>query len=594
MTTPTVDEPPSPDLAGEKRIPFSDWNSRKPLLSKRQKVLISIISISLLAIALGLGIGLGIGLHGTHEPTPQQLVVDLGYARYQGSNSSGVNRWLGMRYAAPPTGILRFAAPQPPKRQQGIHSATKHGDRCLPVHASNTSKPASSSYGEDCLFIEVYAPGNATTESLLPVYVYLEGGGFVENDGSYNGAPLIKASGMQMIVINLNYRVGPYGFLASNEVREGGSLNNGLKDQRQALFWIKEHIIKFGGNPNHIVLGGSSAGAASVTLQLLAYGAKDSPPFHATAAESQSFGALRTVEESQYQYDELVSRTKCDEKSDTLSCLRRLSIHDLQPQNIGTPFPDTTRSPLFAYNPTLDYDFLPSQPFILFSTGQFHRLPAIYGDATNEGTIFAPRDLSTPEESTNWIQAQFPLLNTTEKEYLTKTYPPTAEEWPRTSKYWRSTADAYGELRYICPGIFLSNVYTNHNVKGNWNYRYAVLDPTDEKHGLGTPHVAELNAIWGAPFGAPASYKTSNADIIPVVQQYWISFIGTFDPNRYRLAGTPEWEEWSAKGFVEGEVGRRRILFQNGEGKKTEMESVDKEQWERCKVLSGWGVGLRQ
>lgn len=353
-------------------------------------------------------------------------------------------------------------------------------------------------------------------------------------------------------------------------------------------------VDQFGGNPNHIVLGGSSAGAASVTLQLLAYGSKSENLFHATAAESQSFGALRTVEESQYQYDELVSRTKCDKKSDTLSCLRKLTSHDLQTQNIGTPFPDTTRPPLFAYNPTLDYDFVPNQPFVLFSTGQFHKLPAIFGDATNEGTIFAPRDISTPEESNDWIQAQFPLLNATQKEYLTKTYLPTTEEWPRTTKSWRSTADAYGELRYICPGIFLSNVYANHSVKGNWNYRYAVLDPSDEKRGLGTPHVVELNAIWGAPAGAPASYKTSNANMIPVLQSYWISFIRSFDPNRYRLAGTPEWEEWGSKSFGEGDAGRRRILFQNGEGKKTEMESVDREQWERCRVLTEWGVGLRQ
>ncbi|KAL9005623.1 MAG: hypothetical protein Q9188_001626 [Gyalolechia gomerana] len=598
MSTSTAEKPPSPDLAGEKRNALSIWNRRRPVLSKRQIILLIFFLTSLVAVALALGIGLGLGLHHTHRATPEQLIVDLGYTKYHGSNSSGINRWLGMRYAAAPTKDLRFAAPQPPLQQQGIQSATEHGKKCLPVRATNTNKPASSNYSEDCLFIEVYAPGNASAKSLLPVYVYLEGGGFIENDGSYNGASLIKASGMRLIVVNLNYRVGPYGFLASDEIREGGSLNNGLKDQRQAFFWIKEHITKFGGNPKHIVLGGSSAGAASITLQLVAYGGKNDSLFHATAAESQSFGALRTIEESQYQYDELVARTKCDPIStndnDTLSCLRKLSSDALQAQNIGTRFPDTTLPPLFAYNPTLDYDFIPNQPFILFSTGQFLKVPAVYGSATNEGTIFVPRNLSTSKRSNDWIQAQFPLLNNTQKGYLTRTYPPTSQKWPKTGTYWRSTADAYGELRYICPGIFLSNVYANHSVKGNWNYHYAVLDPSDEKRGLGTPHVAELNAIWGAPAGSPASYNTSNANMIPVLQQYWISFIRTFDPNSFRLAGTPEWQEWSARGFnEEGEVGRRRILFQNGEGKKTEMESVDREQWERCRVLNGWGIGLR-
>ena len=97
----------------------------------------------------------------------------------------------------------------------------------------------------------------------------------MQNVGTYDGATLVKASGMRIVVVNLNYRVGPYGFLVSKEVAQGGSLNNGLKDQRFALRWIKRHINKFGGDPMHVVLGGSSAGAASVTLQLAAYGGKD-------------------------------------------------------------------------------------------------------------------------------------------------------------------------------------------------------------------------------------------------------------------------------------------------------------------------------
>lgn len=82
--------------------------------------------------------------------------------------------------------------------------------------------------------------------------------------------------------------------------------------------------------------------------------------------------------------------------------------------------------------------------------------------------------------------------------------------------------------------------------------------------------------------------------MIPVLQHYWISFIRTFDPNTYRLEGTPLWEEWGADSFDGNDGGRKRILFHNGEGQKTEMENVDREQWERCKVLSGWMVGLGQ
>ncbi|KAL8706910.1 MAG: hypothetical protein Q9201_000070 [Fulgogasparrea decipioides] len=505
-----------------------------------------------------------------------------------------------MRYAAVPVGKLRFAAPVPPPKQKGIQDATKLSNRCLSVRSSPSNNPVSPGYSEDCLFIDVYAPGNATNNSNHPVYVYLQGGGFVQNGGAYNATSLIKASGMRIVVVNLNYRVGPHGFLASEEVRKGGSLNNGLKDQKYALHWVKEHISNFGGNPDHVVLGGASAGAASVTLQLAAYGGKGQGLFHATAAESQSFAALRTVEESQYQYDELVARTNCDaahtKSADTLACLRSLSSDELQGQNIGTPFPNTTRRPLFAYNPTLDYDFLPDYTLNLFSSGRFLRIPAIYGDVTNEGTIFVPRSTGIIKDSNNWLQAQFPLLNTTQKDWIQKTYLPSEQEYSSQSgNYWQSTADAYGELRYICPGMFLNNAYTQHHVKGNWNYRYAVLVPGARRSGLGTPHVAELNAIWGAPPGSPPSYKSSNANMIPVLQHYWISFIRTFDPNTFRLDGTPRWEEWESSAFDGGEEkGMKRILFQNGGDNVTEMESVDQGQWERCRVLSEWGASLGQ
>ena len=232
------------------------------------------------------------------------------------------------------------------------------------------------------------------------MYVFIQGGGFNDNSGNGDGKNLVKASEMKIIVVTFNYRVGPYGFLAGSEVEKGGSLNNGLKDQRQLLLWVQRHIEKvsgesgrryfvvltsgqFGGDANHVVLGGASAGGGSVTLQLVAYGGRDDKLFHATAAESQSFGALRTVAESQYQYDELVQRTNCTAektgKSDTLACLRTLDIDVLQSNNIGTKFPGAKVPPLFPYNPTLDHDFIQDYTITLFQEGRFLKLPAIYG-----------------------------------------------------------------------------------------------------------------------------------------------------------------------------------------------------------------------
>jgi carboxylesterase type B len=105
------------------------------------------------------------------------------------------------------------------------------------------ASPTDNTTSEDCLFLDVYAPTNATSKSKLPVYFFIQGGGFNANgNANYNGSGLIKASGMNIVVVNFNYRVGPYGFLAGREVLAGGSVNNGLKDQRKALEWLQKFI----------------------------------------------------------------------------------------------------------------------------------------------------------------------------------------------------------------------------------------------------------------------------------------------------------------------------------------------------------------
>ena len=264
----------------------------------------------------------------------------------------------------------------------------------MSTHLKVTERPNLGGRSEDCLFADVYAPSDANNSSNLPVYVFIQGGGFNENSGTKSGRALVRASGRSMVVVTFNYRVGPFGFLASAEVQKDGSLNNGLKDQRKMLQWIQRHIRQFGGNPGHVVLGGASAGAASVTLQLIAYGGRNDGLFHATAAESQSFAALRTVSESQYQYDQLVARTGCDAKntgssSNTLACLRKISIATLDKYNINTPFPGATELPLFPYNPTLDYDFIQDYPVTMFESGHFVKVPGIYGYVMVKSTAIA-------------------------------------------------------------------------------------------------------------------------------------------------------------------------------------------------------------
>lgn len=175
-------------------------------------------------------------------------IVDLGYARYQGiSVSSGVNQYLGIPYAAPPTGDLRWRAPQAPLPQSLVQDVSGPSPICLgqtDLSFGAFSPPGTS---EDCLTVDVYAPSDAKPGDDLPVWVYLPGGGYALNSNvGTNGTAVvqraIEKTGSGIVFVYVNYRVGVYGFLASEKIREDGALNAGLLDQRKALQWVQQHV----------------------------------------------------------------------------------------------------------------------------------------------------------------------------------------------------------------------------------------------------------------------------------------------------------------------------------------------------------------
>ena len=348
--------------------------------------------------------------------------------------------------------------------------------------------------------------------------------------------------------------------------------------------------VQFGGNPEHVVIGGDSAGGASVTLLLSAYGGRDDKLFVAAAAESQSFGSMLNVSESQFAYDRLANRTGCNTKRDTLACLRGLDVNALQQKNIVTPYPGAPGNPLYLYGPTIDGDLIQDHTLRLFHEGKFIKVPVIFGDDTNEGTIFVPRNTSSVSQADAFIKNQFPTVTKDQLSKINSMYLTDDQKrtFPNAGPYWRAASNAYGELRYICPGIDMSSVYAAAGVP-SWNYHYAVADPDAEASGTGTSHTVEVNALWGPDYVSgvpPASYYTTNAGIIPVIQGYWTSFIRSLDPNTHRDPSSPEWKTWG-----QGDNAYRRIFLRTNQ---TRMERVPQEQRDRCSYLIGIGEDLRQ
>jgi carboxylesterase type B len=438
------------------------------------------------------------------------------------------------------------------------------------------------------LFLDVYAPVNATRHSKLPVYFFIQGGGFnALSNPNPNGKGLIQASGYNMVVVSFNYRVGPYGFITNGDEI---TPNNGLLDQRKALEWVNKYISFFGGDPGHVVLGGASAGAASISLHMAAYGGADTDLFHAAAAESISFATVLTVAESQYQYDDLAAAAGCA-GNNSLACLRSKTAAELQAVNKGSAYPGAPGPPIYPWDPVIDGTLIQNLTYTAFAEGRFVKIPLIVGDDTNEGTTFTPRNTSSIQDSEVFLQSNFPYLTPEQLDRIDELYPNAQNaSCPSEGCYWRQVSDVYGDMRYTCPGLFISSAMTNFGMPRSYSYRYNVEDPDQVAQGLGVPHTVEVSAIWGpenVSGGGPASYSANgtNAAVGPVIRAYWASFIRSFDPNKYRHPGSAYWEAWRPKA-------QDRLLFETGGG--TKMEFVDDTTRAKCSYLNSIGEAVRQ
>jgi para-nitrobenzyl esterase len=176
--------------------------------------------------------------------------------------SGGVAQWLGIPYAAPPVGALRWQPPQPPAPWTTTLQATSFGSECVqqfPVPGFPTGGT------ENCLYLNVWAPQGTTAGANLPVLVHIHGGGFVIGNGNADNS-LLATTGNE-IVVSMNYRLGIFGFLAGSALGPNSG-DYGLEDQQTALRWVQRNITAFGGNPHNVTIFGESAGGSSVCDQI--------------------------------------------------------------------------------------------------------------------------------------------------------------------------------------------------------------------------------------------------------------------------------------------------------------------------------------
>ncbi|KAJ6094171.1 hypothetical protein N7467_003016 [Penicillium canescens] len=521
----------------------------------------------LAALASGLAMSLS-----SIDIEPNSPRVDLGYSIYRGVRlEAGVDQFLGMRYAQAPLGDLRFRAPRQPERKVEEQDASQFGPICV-----GTGQPPGPGIDEDCLFVNVFKPSNATPASKLPVLVYIQGGGYATNaNPNYNGTEIIRSSGGNIVLVNFNYRVGVLGFLASEMVRQDGDLNVGLLDQRLLLLWVQEHISKFGGDPGHVVIQGPSAGGGSVSHHLTAYGgnAKDKL-FVGAVLESPFWPTLRTVPDMEFQYQRLLGLTGCS----SVSCLREMNTSALQAASYGSIFPGSKPSdppPLWYWLPTIDGKLIPDQLYTAFAAGRFAAVPMLVGHTTNEGSYFA-YNASNASQVSSFLRTNYPRLTNAQLEDINQHYTP-MDPVPNHAAFFPSASAAYGDATFTCPANNIAGAVAWFLSRERvWSYRYNVIDPETVASGLGVPHTFETSAIFGPGQAgwAAASYYTTNAPIVPVTMGYWVSFMRSLNPNTYKEPGSPTWKPW-------GNFQGRQLRLQTN---NTAMEEVPDWQVGKCSL----------
>lgn len=335
-------------------------------------------------------------LAGCATTAPDPGVVRTGSGPVSGISAGGIRAYLGIPYAAPPTGDLRWRPPAPVPSWQGTRVATAFGPACPQIVPADTfSELRPGNMSEDCLYLNVWTPAQAGNEK-LPVMVFIHGGSYMKGAGSlplFNGTNLAKKG---VVLVTLNYRLGPLGFFAhpalANESPLHTSGNYGLQDQQAALRWVKGNIAGFGGDPDRITVFGESAGGASILVHLAGNDTRglfrqaivESGPLWTYGTEINITGTLPESE----QYGVKYAKSLGYEGPDAVKNMRGVDAWTLVNATPGSASGFEGIRTL-GFKPAVDGIVVPEKPDLVFSGGRQNPVSLIIGTNSDEGTTLA-------------------------------------------------------------------------------------------------------------------------------------------------------------------------------------------------------------
>ncbi|XP_014407121.1 neuroligin-1 isoform X3 [Camelus dromedarius] len=498
-----------------------------------------------------------------------------------------VIQFLGVPYAAPPTGEHRFQPPEPPSPWSDVRNATQFAPVCpqniidgrlpevmLPVWFTNNLDVVSSyvqDQSEDCLYLNIYVP----TEDVKriskecarkpgkkicrkgdirdsggpkPVMVYIHGGSYMEGTGNlYDGSVL--ASYGNVIVITVNYRLGVLGFLSTGDQAAKG--NYGLLDLIQALRWTSENIGFFGGDPLRITVFGSGAGGSCVNLLTLSHYSEGNRWSNSTKglfqrAIAQSGTALSSwaVSFQPAKYARMLATKVGCNVSDTVElveCLQKKPYKELVDQDI-----QPARYHI-AFGPVIDGDVIPDDPQILMEQGEFLNYDIMLGVNQGEGLKFV-ENIVDSDDGISASDFDFAVSNFVDnlygypegKDVLRETIKFMYTDWadrhnPETRR--KTLLALFTDHQWVAPAVATADLHSNF---GSPTYFYAFYHHcqtdqvpawADAAHGDEVPYVLGIPMI-GPTELFPCNFSKNDVMLSAVVMTYWTNFAKTGDPNQ--------------------------------------------------------------
>ncbi|XP_051873637.1 neuroligin-1 isoform X12 [Pristis pectinata] len=518
-------------------------------------------------------------------------VVNTNYGRLRGIKKELSNeilgpviQYLGVPYAASPTGERRFQPPEPPSSWSEVRNATHfapvcpqniHGmlpDVMLPVwFTANLEVIASyvQEQNEDCLFLNIYVPTedvitfsalhpsaercrqSARMEQILgigedirdsgpkPVMVFIHGASYMEGTGNIFDGSVLASYG-NVIVITVNYRLGVLGFLSTGDQAAKG--NYGLLDQIQALRWISENIAFFSGDPLRITVFGSGAGASCVNLLTLSHYSEGL--FQRAIAQSGTALSSWAVSYQPAKFArQLATKVGCNmiDTVDLIECLRSKQYKELVEQDI-----QPARYHI-AFGPVIDGDVIPDDPQILMEQGEFLNYDIMLGVNQGEGYKFV-ENIVDNEDGVSASDFDFAVSNFVDnlygypegKDVLRETIKFMYTDWadrhnPETRR--KTLLALFTDHQWVAPAVATADL---HSGFGSPTFFYAFYHHcqsdmmpawADASHGDEIPYVFGVPMI-GATELFPCNFSKNDVMLSAVVMTYWTNFAKTGDPNQ--------------------------------------------------------------